>query len=407
MTWNWQLPDWPNFRWDRTRLETAENQFLVGSGVFLGTVRHLGTGQRDQLTVDAMSTEAVTTSEIEGETLDRASVQSSIRRQLGLATDERRIRPAERGIAEMMVDLYKSFAEPLSDEMLFRWHQMLMRGRHDQADMGRYRTGAEPMQVVSGPMDEPKVHFEAPPSSQVPSEMRHFKEWFGRTAPRREASLPALTRAGMAHLYFESIHPFEDGNGRLGRAIAEKALAQSLGQPTLTALAATILAHRKSYYAALEAANKQNEITPWLMWFAAVAIEAQRRAIAMVEFLIDKTKLLDRLKGQLNDRQEEAILRMFREGPEGFRGGLSAGKYSTITGASPATTTRDLADLVAKGALTREGERRHARYHLAVALRLVPQVTLTERGEITESRSLESSVNKTMRKSVTESGPST
>jgi Fic family protein len=384
MTWNWQKPDWPNFRWDHTRLEAAEKQFLVGGGVFVGTVRHLGKEELDQLTIEAMSTEAITTSEIEGEILDRASVQSSLRKQLGIATDERRVRPAERGIAEMMVDLYRSFAEPLSEEMLFRWHRMVMSGSRNLRDVGLYRTGAEPMQVVSGPIHEPRVHFEAPPSSRVPSEIKRFISWFGRTAPGREEPLPALTRAGVAHLYFESVHPFEDGNGRIGRAIGEKALAQSLGQPTLTALAATILARRKSYYEGLEAANKENEITRWLMWFAGVAIEAQRRTIALVEFLIDKTKLLDRLKGQLNERQEKALLRMFREGPEGFRGGLTAGKYSTVTEASPATATRDLADLVEKGALVREGERRHARYRLSVPLRPVSHVVLTERGELME-----------------------
>lgn len=383
MTWNWQKPDWPNFRWHRAWLEAAEKQFLVGGGVFVGTVRHLGKEELDQLTVEAMSTEAITTSEIEGEILDRASVQSSLRKQLGLATGERRVRPAERGIVEMMVDLYRSFAEPLSEEMLFRWHRMVLSGSRNLKDIGRYRTGAEAMQVVSGAIDEPRVHFEAPPSSRVPSEMKRFITWFGRTAPGRDEPLPALTRAGIAHLYFESIHPFEDGNGRIGRAIAEKALAQSLGQPTLTALAATILARRKSYYEALEAANKENETTRWLMWFAGVAIEAQRRTIALVEFLIDKTKLLDRLKGQLNARQEKALLRMFREGPEGFKGGLSAGKYSTITGASPATSTRDLADLVEKGALIREGERRYAHYRLSVPLRQVLPVTINERGELT------------------------
>ena len=384
MNWNWQKPDWPNFRWDRARLETAEKQFLVGGGMFVGTVRHIEKEERDQLTVEAMSTEAVTTSEIEGEILDRASVQSSLRKQLGIATDERRVRPAERGIAEMMVDLYRSFAEPLSEEMLFRWHRMVMSGSRNLRDVGRYRTGAEPMQVVSGSVQEPRIHFEAPPSSRVPSEMKRFIVWFIQTAPGGEKALPALTRAGIAHLYFESIHPFEDGNGRIGRAIAEKALAQGLGQPTLTALAATILARRKGYYDALEAANKENEITRWLMWFAGVVIEAQRRTIALVEFLIDKTKLLDLLKGQLNERQEKALLRMFREGPEGFKGGLSAGKYSTITGASPATTTRDLADLVEKGALVREGERRYARYRLSVPLRPVRHIVLTEQGELAE-----------------------
>jgi Fic family protein len=384
MTWNWQKSDWPNFRWDRARLEAAEKQFLIGGGVFVGTVRHLGKEELDQLTVEAMSTEAVTTSEIEGEILDRASVQSSLRKQLGIGTGERRVRPAERGIAEMMVDLYRSFAEPLSEEMLSRWHRMVMSGSRNARDVGRFRAGAEPMQVISGSVHEPSVHFEAPPSSRVSPEMKRFIAWFAQTAWGGEKALPALTRAGIAHLYFESIHPFEDGNGRIGRAIAEKALAQSLGQPTLTALAATILARRKSYYEALEAANKENEITRWLMWFAGVAIEAQRRTIALVEFLIDKTKLLDRLKGQLNARQEKAVLRMFREGPEGFKGGLSAGKYSTITAASPATTTRDLADLVEKDALVREGERRYARYHLSVPARPVRHVVLAEDGRLIE-----------------------
>jgi Fic family protein len=339
---------------------------------------------RQQLTVDAMSTEAVTTSEIEGEILDRASVQSSIRRQLGLTVDERRVRPAEQGIAEMMVDLYRSFSKPLSQEMLFRWHEMIVAGRHDLKDVGRYRTGTEPMQVVSVRIDAPRVHFEAPPSSRVTSEMNSFLEWFARTRRDGQQSLSALTRAAVAHLYFESIHPFEDGNGRIGRAIAEKSLAESLGQPTLITLAATILLRRKSYYEALEAANKQNEITNWLAWFAGTAIEAQRRTIALVEFLIDKTKQLDRLKGELNERQTKALLRMFREGPGGFQGGLSAGKYTTITGASPATTTRDLSDLVSRGALTRDGEVRHARYRLNVPLRPVRQVSVNEQGEVVE-----------------------
>ena len=350
----------------------------------MGSVRHLEKEERDQLTIEAMSTEAVTTSEIEGETLDRASVQSSIRKQLGLATEERRMRPAERGIAEMMVDLYRSFAEPLTEEMLYRWHRMLLSGSRNLRDVGRYRGGAEPMQVISGPIDEPKVHFEAPPSERVAPEMERFLAWFDGTATGREEPLAALTRAGSAHLYFESIHPFEDGNGRIGRAIAEKALAQSLGQPALTALAATLLARRKSYYEALEAANKENEITRWLMWFAGAAIEAQRRTNAMVEFVIDKTKLLDRLKDQVSARQEKALLRMFREGPEGFRGGLSAGKYAAITGASAATSTRDLADLVAKGALLREGERRYARYHLGVPARRMSRVTLNQSGGLQE-----------------------
>ena len=367
MAWNWQNPEWPNFTWDRSRMSGAEEQFLLGAGVVIGSVRHLSEDEHNQLFVDVMSGEALTTSEIEGEILNRASVQSSIQRQLGLAADKRRATPAEQGIAEMMVDLFRSSAEPLSNEMLYRWHQMVAAGRKDLMDIGRYRTGKEPMQVISGRIGAQKVHFEAPPSKRVPSEMKRFIAWFNQTLPRGAESLPAITRAGIAHLYFESIHPFEDGNGRIGRAVAEKAMAQSFGQPLLVALATTILAHQKSYYEALERANKRVDVNEWLTWFADIALEAQRRTITQVEFLIAKTKLLDRLRDRINDRQQKALLRIFREGPDGFKGGLSAGNYSTITGASPATTTRDLSDLTEKGALVRTGERKHARYALNLA----------------------------------------
>jgi Fic family protein len=364
MPWNWQNPDWPQFTWDKARIAPFEERFLVGTGVLIGSVKHLDEEEHTQFLIEWMTREAVTTSAIEGEFLNRASVQSSIQRQLGLTVDKRRATPAEQGISEMMIDLYRTFAESLSDEALFRWHRMMIGGRTDLVDIGRYRTSEEPMQVVSGAVGAPKIHFEAPPSQRVQSEMNRFEGWFNRTGPGGAHPLPALTRAGIAHIYFESIHPFEDGNGRIGRAISEKSIAQSFGQPVFVALAATILAHQKSYYDALEQANKGIEITEWLAWFAGIAEEAQRRAIAQVEFLIDKTKMLDRLNGKINERQKKALLRMFREGPDGFKGGLSAGNYSTITETSTATTTRDLADLVEKGALIRTGELRHARYTL-------------------------------------------
>ncbi len=382
MTWNWQRSDWPDFSWNKARFIQAEALFLVESGEFSGMFKHVGREDHDLVTVEAMSTEAVTTSEIEGEILNRDSVQSSIRRQLGLSTDRWRAGPAEQAIAEVMVDLYRTFAEPLSADTLFKWHRLLMSERTDIDDPGGYRTHAEAMQVVSGTIHAPKIHFEAPPSADVPGEMSRFLDWFQRTAPGGSESLPSLTRAAIAHLYFVSIHPFEDGNGRIGRAIAEKAMAQTIGRPTLTALAATILAKRKGYYDALEANNKFNEITEWIAWFAAAAIEAQRRAIASVDFLIDKTRLLDRVNPVVNERQRKALLRMLQEGPEGFKGGLTAGKYTSITGASPATATRDLADLVAKNALVRAGERRHAYYALTIPLRPVAPVVISEQGNV-------------------------
>lgn len=382
MAWNWQQLDWPRFSWDAARLAKAEQRFLLGAGVFLGTLQHLDGDARDRLRVEAMSSEAVTTSEIEGEILDRDSVHSSIRKRLGLATDGRRIRPAEQGVAEMTVDLYDRATAPLDEATLFGWHRMLMNGRRDIHDMGCYRTHADPMQVVSGKLHDPKVHFEAPPSPRVPGEMARFIGWFNATAPDGPDPLPALTRAGTAHLYFESIHPFEDGNGRIGRAISEKALAQALGRPTLTALAATILVRRKSYYDALEAANKGNEITPWLAWFGGITLEAQQRTQAQVEFLLNKTRLLDALRDKLNERQEKVLLRVLDAGPEGFQRGLSAGNYASVAKTSPATARRDLGELVELGALHRTGERRHARYHPTIPLRPVSPVTIGPGGEI-------------------------
>ncbi|MBL8964543.1 MAG: Fic family protein [Phycisphaeraceae bacterium] len=385
MAWNWQRADWPHFTWERSRLAKAEERFLLGGGVFLGTVKHLNSENRHQLTVEAMSNEAVTTSEIEGEILDRDSVQSSIRRQLGLATDHRRVQPAEQGIGEMMVDLFRNYAKPLDDDTLFAWHRMIANGRTDLRDIGRYRTHPEPMQVVSGRIYDPKVHFEAPPSARVGIEMRRYIEWFNRTAPTGPEPLPVLARAGIAHLYFECIHPFEDGNGRVGRAIAEKVLAQSLGQPTLTAIAATILANRKGYYDALEAANKGTDLTDWLAWFAGIGLEAQQRTLVQVEFLIDKTKLLDKFRGTLNERQQKVLIRMLNEGPEGFKGGLSAKNYVAIAKTSTATASRDLADMAERGVLIRTGEKRGARYHLSIPLRQVPRITIDKSGEIVKA----------------------
>ena len=167
--------------------------------------------------------------------------------------------------------------------------------------------------------------------------MDRFTEWSNRTAPGRDAVLPAITRAGIAHLYFLTIHPFEDGNGRVGRAVAEKALAQSLGRPTLLALADAIKRRRKNYYRALQEAGLTNETTPWLTWFADTVVQAQRSTQARAEFLIEKTKLLDRLRDLVNPRQGKALLRMLAEGPEGFKGGMSADKYIRLTETSRAT----------------------------------------------------------------------
>lgn len=362
MRWNWQKVDWPDFAYEVSALEAFEAAFLKESGVIIGAFRHLDEDAKNQLKIDLISTEALKTSEIEGEFLDRASLQSSIRRQFGLQADTRRSSPGEEGISEMMVHLYRTFDEPLRHETLFAWHRMLTNGRRDLKDIGRYRSHEEAMQVVSGSVHAPRIHFEAPPSDQMQTQMDAFLTWFNGSR-----KLSALTRAGIAHLYFVCIHPFEDGNGRIGRAIAEKAIAQGIGQPSLTALAYQIEKQRKVYYDALEAANKTNEITSWLTYFAAVILDAQKTTEARIQCLIDKTKLFDRLRDQLNERQKKVLERLFREGPDGFAGGLSAENYKAMTKTSRATATRDLAQLVELGALIKTGKLKGTRYWLKLS----------------------------------------
>jgi len=366
MEWNWQYQNWPSFAYEGEVQEALERQFMLKSGEFLGAFRHIGSKDRDRLKIELIRDEALKTSEIEGELLDRDSVQSSLLHQFGLAENKPRIPDAERGISEMMVDLYKTFGAPLTDKMLCRWQGMLLAGDKSIKDIGSYRKRGDPMQIVSGPIQKRAIHFEAPLSKQVPKEMKSFIAWFNDTAPDGKHPLPPLTRAGMAHLYFESIHPFEDGNGRIGRAISEKALAQSLGQPTLIALAYTIERKRRAYYAELEHNSRDLEISEWLTFFGNTVLEAQTTTIKRVDFYLAKARFYERLRGQMNERQEKTIARMFREGIDGFKGGLSADNYITITKTSRATATRDLQDLVAKAALTKTGELKHTRYHLAL-----------------------------------------
>ncbi len=367
--WNWQQDDWPRFRLDKSALAEREAKFLLHGGLLLGALLHIRDDDKSALTVDLISNEALKTSEIEGEYLNRESVQSSIRRHFGLDTDARRIPPAEQGIADMMMDLYHSFAEPLTHKTMFRWHGMLTAGRRDLKNIGAYRTLNEPMQIISGPIGNPKIHFEAPPSAVMEKEMEDFVNWFNDTAPHGNTALPALTRAGIAHLYFVTIHPFEDGNGRIGRALSEKALSQALGQPTLIALSQTIQKNKNSYYEALHQSSRDNGITAWLVYFADTVLQAQETTQGMIDFLIQKTKLYDRVKRKLNERQEKALARIFREGVEGFKGGLSAENYISMTGAARATATRDLQDLVDKGVLIRTGALKSTRYHLNIEKR--------------------------------------
>ena len=318
-------------------------------------------------TIDFMVAEATKTSEIEGEFLSRQDVMSSIRNKLGLNDIAENIKSATAaGAGELMVLVRNQFSEPLTPESLFEWHAVLLQG-NSKITAGAWRSGKEPMQIVSGAYGKWHIHFEAPPSDVLPQEMSAFINWFNDTAPGGKcAMLHAPVRAAVAHLYFESIHPFEDGNGRIGRAIAEKALSQTLGRPVMLSLSQSIERDRRAYYNALMSAQQSNNITPWISYFVDLVLDAQDSAVATIRFTLKKTTFFDRFSGILNSRQEKALHKMFAAGPAGFVGGLSAAKYVSITDAPKATATRDLQNLLEIGALTVEGGGRSTRYYLAL-----------------------------------------
>lgn len=363
MAWNWERSDWPKFTYSSEDLEDWEQLFFQHAGMLQGSLKYLEKDQQQTLAVDLLSQEAYKTTEIEGELLDRASIQSSIRRHFGLKTDGRRVSPAENGIAEMMVNLYQHYESPLSAEMIFSWHKMLMDGRRDLTAIGQYRSHTDPMQIVSGRLDKPTVYFEAPPSSRVAREMEQFIDWYNGSHTGG-----VLVRAGIAHLYFESIHPFEDGNGRLGRAISEKALSQGLRRPALVAISHTIERNKKAYYSALHHNSSTLDITDWLRYFCQMVLEAQQHTQRMVDFIVAKGRFYLQFDSLLNDRQRKVIGRIFQEGIAGFQGGLSAENYARIAKTTASTTTRDLQKLVEMGALQKTGQLKGTRYWLVLGL---------------------------------------
>ncbi|WP_289022641.1 Fic family protein [uncultured Salegentibacter sp.] len=361
MSWNWQLKNWPDFEFDSEALLSYEKAFLQKAGMLYGSLKHISSEGQDELKVRLLSDEAFQTSKIEGELLDRDSLQSSIRKHLGLHDNKRKVSPAEHGVSEMMIDLFKNYSSPLTHEQLFLWHEMLMNGRRDLQDIGGYRTHPDPMQIVSGSMGRPIVHFEAPPSDAVKKEMEKFILWFNHTGNKCPGP---VVKSGIAHLYFESIHPFEDGNGRIGRALSEKVLSQYLERPTLISLSHIIENNKKLYYKSLHLNSKEIEITQWLMYFCETILQAQDYTQRIIDFLIGKAKFFQKFDEKFNERQTKVVNRIFREGLEGFKGGLSAENYIKITGTTASTATRDLKKMVDLGAFTKTGDRKSTRYHL-------------------------------------------
>lgn len=362
MPWNWQLPGWPAFHFDPERLVQREKKFLLAVGSSSAFLKKIDVQDHQQFIIEILSSEGEESSRIEGEMLNRESLQSSIKRQFGLSAAARHVHLKEAGMAELLWDVYDSYDKPLTHDGLWKWHTKIFKGTSFGDAAGKYRDHEEPMQIVSNRLDTIQVFFEAPPSKRVYTEMDRYVEWFNSS----KTALSILGRAAIAHLYFENIHPFEDGNGRIGRALVEKSLSQGVGRPILIAVSKVLEKRKKEYYQALEACNRTLEATIWVEFFADVILQAQDESLNLLNFIVEKSKLLTKLTGSLNQRQEKVLLRMFEEGPNGFKGGLSAEKYIAITGASRATATRDLMELVALGALLKTGELRHTRYRLNI-----------------------------------------
>lgn len=367
MTYNWQQPDWPDFKYN---LQAIEDQILVFTEEIAhisGVLKAMPEDIKMDTIINTMVAEAMKTSEIEGEYISRHDVVSSIRNKLGLnkSHDFVKDKRAE-GVGELMVDVRNTFEDPLTTEKLLDWHTLLLK-QNKHINIGAWRKDNAPMQVVSGAIDYETVHFEAPPSNNVPEEINQFIQWFNDTAPGGTKEIKkAPVRSAIAHLYFESIHPFEDGNGRIGRAIAEKALSQTIGRPILLSLSRTIEANKRDYYACLEAAQRNNEITEWVQYFVKTVLDAQQQAKQLINFTLKTVKFFDRFKDDLNERQLKAIRKMMDAGAEGFEGGMTAKKYMSITKTSKATATRDLQDLAESGALLATGGGRNIHYTLNI-----------------------------------------
>lgn len=360
----WQHKDWPDFNFDLKNLEKYLFAFYERVGHVSGMLKAIPKDMQTETLLEIMVAEAVKTSEIEGEFLSRKDVMSSIKKNLGLITETESKDIRTVGISSLMIEVRRTFGDPLSEQSLFDWHTLLL--SHTKGiEIGKWRSHPEPMQVVSGAIGKEKVHYVAPPSQLVPAEMGQFIDWFNDSAPGGSKEIKsALVRSAISHLYFESIHPFADGNGRIGRAIAEKALSQGIGRPVMLSLSKTIESNKKKYYRELEKAQYSLLIDSWLNYFVETILEAQIDSENQIDFTLKKVKFFDRFKDLLSDRQKRVINRMLEEGPEGFAGGMNAKKYGSLCKVSKATATRDLQSLLKIGALVVSGGGRSTSYSI-------------------------------------------
>ena len=363
-TYLWQRPDWPHWRFDAAALAAPLAEVHRAQGHLAGRMADLGLAQRDQATLQVLTQEVITTSAIEGERLDLDAVRSSVARKLGL--DIGALAPSDRhvdGVVDVVLDATRHFDQPLTPERLFGWHAALFPTGYSgrtRITVAAWRTDASgPMQVVSGPVGREKVHFEAPPAATLPAQTQAFFDWF-EAAPAGDA----IIKAGLAHLWLVTLHPFDDGNGRLSRAVGDMALARAEGtHQRFYSFSAQIQRERKDYYDQLEATQKGPlDVTPWLHWFLGCLLRAVQGADATLAGVLDKAQFWQRWAGTpMNARQTLVLNRVL----DGMEGKLTNAKWAAMGKCSADTALRDINDLLERGVLRRlEGGGRSVGYEL-------------------------------------------
>jgi len=374
----WQRADWPNFAATNPAVRDALLDARRKQGEVLGQANAIGLRGAQELVQSAYIQEVISTSAIEGEFLNPESVRSSVLRKLGVQLETENVPRSVRvdGLVDIVQDALKQYQQVLTQETLYRWHRAIFSGAEQslrKITVGQYREHEDPMQIVSGRQGKEIVHYTAPPSAHVGSEMQNFLEWFEKTKPstlspgRGVARLDGLERAAIAHLWFESIHPFEDGNGRIGRAIVDMAMAQDANSPIkLFSLSEEMLRQRNDYYDALNLAQHGDmDVSEWVIWFAGICAQACATSCDFMNDAIQKAAFwVEHERVNLNERQKKLINKLLDAGDGGFLGGVNAEKYIKITGTSKATATRDLSVLVEAGMLFAVGQGKALRYFI-------------------------------------------
>jgi Fic family protein len=365
----WQSPHWPELTHDAASVAPDVARARLAQGKLLGLAASLQLLELGELQLNSWALEAMATAQIEGETLPLHSVRASAARRLGLPDASLAERdPRTEATLDILQAAAKQWQQTLSTDHILAWHAALFPTGYSgitRIAAGQYRTHAEPMQIVTARLGKPDVvHYQAPPSSDVSAHMQALLLWFNSS----HGQIDGLVRAALLHLHFEAIHPFEDGNGRVGRALAELALAQDMQTPQrLFSLSAQLWADRKGYYAQLQAATGQAnaDVTPWVRWFVGCVEQACLAALAHIQTALDKNRLWARLSTshpQISASQRKALNKIIDGGPQGFTQGISTEKYANLTSVSRATAWRELTQLAEWGLLLKTGQGRGTRY---------------------------------------------